>query len=245
MLNEENLGLRYLELYGDFGNYLVITERKKIDCLNQFKYLSPEEYNKFKVNEKEPIYKEKELINKYYIGTKISWILNNKLRTGQKLRDEEIKLSNVLKNVCQSNKCPDFIILRRYVDLNFLAQYDITFDKYNEVSARKGLHMIKKKLIYNVIRTEKGFMSASYGKTGFDYREILLLLYCPKGVKMYVTDNDKETEVILQYKMNYTFFDAYIEKVFNEEYGYNFYRIVICCFLMGNKKYEIDKDLFI
>ena len=33
MLNEENLGLRYLELYGDFGNYLVITERKKIDCL--------------------------------------------------------------------------------------------------------------------------------------------------------------------------------------------------------------------
>ncbi len=245
MLNEENLGLRYLELYGDFGNYLVITERKKIDCLNQFKYLSPEEYNKFKVNEKEPTYKEKELINKYYIGTKISWILNNKLRTGQKLRDEEIKLSNVLKNVCQSNKCPDFIILRRYVDLNFLAQYDITFDKYNEVSARKGLHMIKKKLIYNVIRTEKGFMSASYGKTGFDYREILLLLYCPKGVKMYVTDNDKETEVILQYKMNYTFFDAYIEKVFNEEYGYNFYRIVICCFLMGNKKYEIDKDLFI
>ncbi len=88
-------------------------------------------------------------------------------------------------------------------------------------------------------------MSANYGKTGFDYREILLLLYCPKGVKMYVTDNDKETEVILQYKMNYTFFDAYIEKVFNEEYGYNFYRIVICCFLMGNKKYEIDKDLFI
>ena len=244
-MDQEELGLRYLEVYGDFGYYTLITERKKIDCLNQFKYLSPEEYNKFKVNEKEPTYKEKELINKYYIGTKISWILNNKLRTGQKLRDEEIKLSNVLKNVCQSNKCPDFIILRRYVDLNFLAQYDITFDKYNEVSARKGLHMIKKKLIYNVIRTEKGFMSASYGKTGFDYREILLLLYCPKGVKMYVTDNDKETEVILQYKMNYTFFDAYIEKVFNEEYGYNFYRIVICCFLMGNKKYEIDKDLFI
>ena len=81
-------------------------------------------------------------------------------------------------------------------------------------------------------------MSASYGKTGFDYREILLLLYCPKGVRMYVTDNDKETEVILQYNMNYTFFDAYLEKVVNEEYGYNFYRIVICCFLMGCKQYN-------
>ena len=66
-------------------------------------------------------------------------------------------------------------------------------------------------------------MSASYGKTGFDYREILLLLYYPRVVKMYVTDNDKETEVILQYNMNYTFFDAYLEKVVNEEYGYNFF----------------------
>ena len=37
---------------------------------------------------------------------------------------------------------------------------------------------------------------------------------------MYVTDNDSETEVILQYKMNYTFFDAYLEKVVNEESGY-------------------------
>ena len=90
---------------------------------------------------------------------------------------------------------------KKICDLNFLAQYDITFDKYNEESARKGLNLVKKRLIYNIVRTEKGFMSASYGKTGFDYREILLLLYCPKGVKMYVTDSDKETEVILQYNM--------------------------------------------
>ena len=237
-MDEEEMGLRYLELYGDFGNYSVITQRKKIDCLNEFKYLSPKEYHKFKQNKNEPTYKEKELINKYYIGSKISWILNNKLRTGQKLKDEEIKISNLLQNLCECNKCQDFIILRRYVDLNFLAQYDITFDKYNEESARKGLNLVKQRLIYNIIRTEKGFMSASYGKTGFDYREILLLLYCPKGVKMYVTDNDKETEVILQYNMKYTFFDAYLEKVVNEQYGYNFYRIVICCFLMGRNKYE-------
>ena len=40
-------------------------------------------------------------------------------------------------------------------DLNFLAQYDITFDKFNEASARKGLDLIKKKLIYNIVRSEK------------------------------------------------------------------------------------------
>ena len=242
MMDQEELGLRYLEVYGDFSYYTLITERKKIDCLNKFKYLSPAEYHNFKQNNKEPTYEEKELINKYYIGSKLSWILNNKLRTGQKLKDEEIKISNLLQNLCQSNKCKDFIILRRYVDLNFLAQYDIIFDKYNEESARKGLNLVKERLIYNIIRTEKGFMSASYGKTGFDYREILLLLYCPKGVRMYVTDNDKETEVILQYNMNYTFFDAYLEKVVNEEYGYNFYRIVICCFLMGRR--QCNQQLF-
>ena len=53
-----------------------------------------------------------------------------------------------------------------------------------------------------------------------------------------------ETEVILQYKMNYTFFDAYLEKVVNEEYGYNFYRIVICCFMMGKKNNELRDELF-
>lgn len=243
-MDYEDLGLRYLQADGDFCYYDHFTQRKKIDCLNKFRYLSPGEYYKFKQNKYEPSYEEKQLINKYYIGTKRSWILNNKLRTGQKLKDEEVRLSNLLKNVCQNNRCPDFIILRRYVDLNFLAQYDITFDKFNEASARKGLDLIKKKLIYNIVRSEKGFMSASYGKTGFDYREILLLLYCPEGVRMYVTDNDDETEVILQYKMNYTFFDAYLEKVVNEEYGYNFYRIVICCFLMGRNKNEVERELF-
>ena len=244
MTDWEDLGLRYLVGDGNFYYYDHITAKKKIDCLNKFRYLSPNEYDNFKHNEKEPTYEEKKIINKYYIGSKRSWILNNKLRTGQKLKDEEIKLANLLKDVCQSNKCPDFIILRRYVDLNFLAQYDMTFDKFNKESARKGLDLIKRKLIYNIIRAEKGFMSASYGKTGFDYREILLLLYCPKGVRMYVTDNDNETEVILQYGMHYIFFDAYLERVVNEEYGYNFYRIVICCFVMGKNENEIREQLF-
>ncbi len=38
--------------------------------------------------------------------------------------------------------------------------------------------------------------------------------------------------------MKHVFFDFYLEKVVNEEYGYNFYRIVICCFLMGHKIYN-------
>ena len=143
-MEREEHGLRYLSAEGDFFYYEYITKKKKIDCLYKFKYLSPEEYHKFKQSMIEPTYKEKELINKHYIGTKLSWILNNKLRTGQKLKDEELKLANILKNVCQRNCYREYIILRRYVDLNFLAQYDITFDKYNENSARKGLDLVKK-----------------------------------------------------------------------------------------------------
>ena len=74
-------------------------------------------------------------------------------------------------------------------------------------------------------------MSASYGKNGFFDREVLLLLYTTCGIRMYVTDNDKETEVIFEDGMRYIFFDSYIEKVIDE--NIIFYRIVICCFLFG------------
>ena len=74
-------------------------------------------------------------------------------------------------------------------------------------------------------------MSASYGKHGFGEREILLLLYCPFGIRMYVTDNDAETEVIFENGMTYVFFDVYLEKEIKDKK--ELYRIVLCCFLIG------------
>ena len=85
----------------------------------------------------------------------------------------------------------------------------------------------------DIVRTEKGFMSASYGKNGFFDREILLLLYTTCGIRMYVTDNDAETEIIFENGMRYIFIDSYVESV--TDYGITFYRIVICCFLLGAK----------
>ncbi len=58
-MDEEEMGLRYLKLYGYFGNYSFISERKKIDCLNKLKYLSPEEYHKFKQIKNEQHIKKK------------------------------------------------------------------------------------------------------------------------------------------------------------------------------------------
>ena len=76
-------------------------------------------------------------------------------------------------------------------------------------------------------------MSASYGINGFSDREVLLLLYCTFGIRMYVTDNDVETEVIFQNGMRYIFFDSYLEKIIEDNIPS--YRIVICCFLLGSQ----------
>ncbi len=224
------LTLRYTVVYG-YSQAHYITQRKKIEFLKIFDYVKPEEYEIFKKNIKEPTKEEKEIINKFYIGTKYSWIINNKLRTKTTLTGDEKKLYEVLNKVCYQNRCGKNCILKRYVDLNYLSQYNISFDKYDENSARKALELIKSNLIYNVGRKEYGFMSASYGKHGFGEREILLLLYCPFGIRMYVTDNDAETEVIFENGMTYVFFDVYLEKEIKDKK--ELYRIVLCCFLTG------------
>ena len=229
--SNESLLLKYIIKYGNNLCYEIITNKKKLDSLSFFEYISPEEYNLFKKNIEEPTKEEKRILNKGYIGSKLSWILNNKLRLGINLSNEENKIFNILNKICYKNRCGKNCILKRFVDLHYLSQYNITFDKFNENSAKKALTLIKDNLVHNVTRIEKGFMSDSYGRNGFSDREILLLLYCPFGIRMYVTDNDAETEVIFQRNMKYVFVDSYLERVFDE--NLSFYRIVICCYLLG------------
>ena len=46
--------------------------------------------------------------------------------------NEEKQIFNILKDICNVNRCGKHCILKRMVDLNFLSQYDVTFDKYEE-----------------------------------------------------------------------------------------------------------------
>ena len=64
------LTLRYTVVYG-YSPAHYITQRKKIEFLKIFDYVKPEEYEIFKKNIKEPTKEEKEIINKFYIGTNI------------------------------------------------------------------------------------------------------------------------------------------------------------------------------
>ena len=233
---EEDLVFRYILRYGSSAEqYKYLTPKRNHPLLDFFEYVLPEEFELFKKNIKEPNKEEKEILYNYYIGTKKSWILNTKLRKGKELTSQEQKVFNILKNICYENRCGKHCILKRFVDLNFLSQYDITFDKYDENSARKALKKIKDNLVYNtdIVRIEKGFMSASYEKNGFSDREVLLLLYTPCGIRMYVTDNDAETEVIFLNGMRYYFVDAYLEQV--TYCDINYYRIVLCCLMLGEK----------
>lgn len=230
----EWLIFRYTIFYGGSGTqYKLLTPKKNYPLLNVFEYVLPNEIELFKKNIKEPSSKEKEILNHYYIGTKKSWILNTKLRNGQELSSEEKQVYAILKDICYANRCGKNCILKRMVDLNFLSQYDITFDKLDENSARRAIAKINNNLVYNIVRTEKGFMSASYGKCGFFDREVMLLLYTPCGIRMYVTDNDAETEVIFENGMRYYFVDAYLEKVTDSNNNISFYRIILCCLMLG------------
>lgn len=151
---------------------------------------------------------------------------------GINLSNKENRIYNILNRICSNNRCGKNCILKRFVDLNYLSQYNITFDKFDENSAKRALILINNNLVHNITRIEKGFMSASYGRNGFSDREVLLLLYCPFGIRIYVTDNDSEIEVIFQRNMKYVFIDSYLERVYDQ--NLSFYRIVIRCFLLGN-----------
>jgi len=220
----ESVFLKYIIKEGNNMGYDVFKYKKRVDSLNLFDFIKPHEYNLFKINIEEPTEEEKNIINNGYIRTIHSWNFNNKLRTGQKLSNSEERLYNILKRLCHNNRCGKNCILRRYVKLDYLKQFNINFNRAFTKFTSNDLLLIRTTLIYSRIIVEKGFMSASYGKSVFFGREILLLLYWPFGIRMYVTDNDEETEVILSNEMKYVCFDCYLEES----------KLVICCYLYGS-----------
>lgn len=220
--SNESVFLKYIIREGHNMCYDVFTYKKRVDSLNLFDFIRPNEYHLFKINIEEPSEEEKKIIKRGYIKTVNSWEFNNKLRTGQKLSNDERQLYSILKRLCYNNRCGKNCILRRYVKLDYLKQFNIIFDRAKFSS--NDLELIRRELIFSKVIVEKGFMSASYGRNVFSGRKILLLLYCPFGIRMYVTDNDEETEVILSNEMKYVCFDCYLEEK----------HLVICCYLYGS-----------
>ena len=176
-----------------------------------------------------------EIIHNEYTQRCSSFDLNRKLRKGESLNKNENKIFNAINNTCNNNKLEENIILFRYVSQEFINKYNIDFNRLSQSSVSNAIFKFKKNVIDKKIKErEKGFISASCDLKAnvFKSRDVLLALYVEKGCHLYVTNNEKETEIILPQGMIYHFFDCFFIEV--KLLGEICYQMVIKTFIKNN-----------
>ena len=176
-----------------------------------------------------------EIIHNEYIQRCTSFDLNRKLRKGESLNKNENKIYNAINNSCSNNKLKENIILFRYVSQEFINKYNIEFNRLSQSSISNAIFKFKKNVIDKEIKEkENGFISSSCDlkENVFKSRDVLLALYVEKGCHLYVTNNEKETEIILPQGMIYHFFDCFfIEVILLDE---KCFQMVIKTFIKNN-----------
>ena len=176
-----------------------------------------------------------EIIHNEYIQRCTSFDLNRKLRKGESLNKNENKIYNAINNACSNNKLKENIILFRYVSQEFINKYNIEFNRLSQSSISNAIFKFKKNVIDKEIKEkENGFISSSCDlkENVFKSRDVLLALYVEKGCHLYVTNNEKETEIILPQGMIYHFFDCFFIEV--KLLGEKCYQMVIKTFIKNN-----------
>ena len=176
-----------------------------------------------------------EIIHNEYTQRCSSFDLNRKLRKGESLNKNENKIFNAINNTCNNNKLEENIILFRYVSQEFINKYNIDFNRLSQSSVSNAIFKFKKNVIDKKIKErEKGFISTSCDLKAnvFKSRDVLLALYVEKGCHLYVTNNEKETEIILPQGMIYHFFDCFFIEV--KLLGEICYQMVIKTFIKNN-----------
>ncbi|PGS81642.1 hypothetical protein COC69_05795 [Bacillus cereus] len=113
-----------------------------------------------------------------YIGTTNSWDINEDLRNNRKVSEENAKTVEMLDAVIAKNKLPFALQTTRFVDDDF-----ITRNLSNNEKVVRDLGYIS--------------ISANESENVFTGRNVRLNIVVPKGANVYVTDNFKESELIL------------------------------------------------
>ena len=176
-----------------------------------------------------------EIIHNEYTQRCSSFNLNRKLRKGESLDKNENKIYNAINNTCNKNKLDENIILFRYVSQEFINKYNIEFNRLSQSSVSNAIFKFKKNVIDKEIKErENGFISSSCNlkENVFKSRNVLLALYIEKGCHLCVTNNEKETEIILPQGMIYHFFDCFFIEV--KLLGEKCYQMVIKAFIKNN-----------
>ena len=148
---------------------------------------------------------DKKLINKEYIKSQKSFVINNILRTKGilGLNEEQYKLFYILNKVIKSLNTEEDYMAYRYVDNNYIKSVFL-FNPTTDINY--NISKIKEQI--GTIKIEKGFMSCFMTNKHIIERNIILQIKIPKGTNAYITDNKDESEIILNCNTEYQILDA-------------------------------------
>lgn len=189
----------YFEKYGYYNkqSYSDYNYDSNISSKN-YKFISPNDF-KILMLQTNISNKEKIIVNKTYIGSVFSWHLNSKLRNSETLDTKEKLVKDTLKMIINKNKLRNNYLCKRYTKFDYIEKvFRINPSKLSDYTLKNELNKH-----IGSIKEEKGFMSCTMTKNQIITGPCLLYVYAKAGIKAFITDNVKETEIILDCNTKY------------------------------------------
>lgn len=144
-----------------------------------------------------------------YIKSHRAWEFNAELRAGKEhlLDVDDKKTLETIRKLCKDNTTDRPVILDRFVDSNYLSEYNGFFNQTREDLVDDALGFVNNNMI-GTNKVEKSIVSASYGDNVLTDRSIHIRLHCPKDTHMFVTKNKRESEVLFHDGLTYEIVSA-------------------------------------
>lgn len=178
------------EKYEDTFEYGV-DEDNEDDAYDKYVEMSDECYNKL---DREDV----DLIQEFYVGTDMSYEINEALRDGQADALSQDFL-NSMDKACETYVASNNMASTRFVDLNYLRNaYGLDIPEYGDVDRSKIADNMKDFIGTDI--SSKSYTSVSLNESGngiFNNLAVKMKINIPKGTKMFVADNVGEYEAIL------------------------------------------------
>lgn len=198
---------------------------------NNYSYINKKDLNDLSVNkinfkELSLIYKNK---NGGFIGTsnshKINYHLRNDMYKTLDVYDQQT--CKALNNAILKNKINRNVKLIRYVDGEFIEKMFNMELGFEDNDYRECVDKINSYFLNSIIR-EKGFISTSWNadKNLFKDREVKLIILVNKGTNMYLTNNVRESEIVLR-PSNFKVINCDLGKNYDKKFQINLFVEVV------------------
>lgn len=155
--------------------------------------------------------------NAGYFGTKNSFTINQKIRRGEELTEDEQKTVDTIDRLM--TPLPEGIKVTRMATSAFMER--LAAKEYGDLATcaprdeDRCFESLKTALVGGKV-TEASYMSTSYdaGKNNFKTREVKMEINVPKGTKALFSPTDDEAEILLAKNTSYR-----IDNIINRGYG--------------------------